>query len=192
MTRLLPVFRSSSSAAYSDSSPGAHSHFFHFWPVGPEMPWSGSAPTPTLRACLSRSLPLRLRNRGRGNPCFTRAFFQSGRVLSQLQRALIRGEDTSMPRSCPPLRPDRVGWHGRRVRTRLRLILERVFWFVNGGMSQMGVGVEGDGGYVRFHAPRLGSGLRRKDGLEGCGGWWVGWGLCMNGLDSSASLGMTF
>ncbi len=40
-----------------------------------------------------------------------------------------------MPRSCPPLRPDRVGWHGCRVRTRLRLILERVFWFVNGGMS---------------------------------------------------------
>ena len=30
MTRLLPVFRSGSSAAYSDSSPGAHSHFFHF------------------------------------------------------------------------------------------------------------------------------------------------------------------
>ena len=40
-----------------------------------------------------------------------------------------------MPRSCPPLRSDEVGWHGRRVRTRLRLILERVFWFVNGGMS---------------------------------------------------------
>ena len=58
MTRLLSVFRSGSSAAYSDSSPGAHSHFFHFWPVGPEMPWSGSAPTPTLRACSSRSLPL--------------------------------------------------------------------------------------------------------------------------------------
>ena len=45
-----------------------------------------------------------------------------------------------MPRSCPPLRSDEVGWHGRRVRTRLRLILERVFWFVNGRMSQMFVG----------------------------------------------------
>ena len=63
-----------------------------------------------------------------------------------------------MPRSCPPLRPDRVGWHGRRVRTRLRLILERVFWFVNGGMSGVIVG-----GW-RFHAPHLGSGLRREDG----------------------------
>ncbi len=50
-----------------------------------------------------------------------------------------------MPRSCPPLRSDEVGWHGRRVSTRLRLILERVFWFVNGGMSRVGVGVEGDG-----------------------------------------------
>ena len=53
-------------------------------------------------------------------------------------------------------------------------------------------GAGDDGGYVRFHAPRLGSGLRRKDGLEGCGGWWVGWGLCMNGLDSSASPAMIF
>ena len=26
-----------------------------------------------------------------------------------------------------------------------------------------------DGGYVRFHAPHLGSGLRRKDGLGGSG-----------------------
>ena len=26
-----------------------------------------------------------------------------------------------------------------------------------------------DGGYVRFHAPHLGSGLRRKDGLGGVG-----------------------
>ena len=59
-----------------------------------------------------------------------------------------------MPRSCPPLRPDQVGWHGRRVRTRLRLILERVFWIVNGGMSGglggdrregAGVAVVGDG-----------------------------------------------
>ena len=48
-----------------------------------------------------------------------------------------------MPRSCPPLRSDEVGWHGRRVRTRLRLIIERVFWFVNGGMSQMFVGDDG-------------------------------------------------
>ena len=62
-----------------------------------------------------------------------------------------------MPRSCPPLRSDEVGWHGRRVRTRLRLILERVFWFVNGGMSG---GVGGDGGYVRIHAPHLDSGPR--------------------------------
>ena len=45
-----------------------------------------------------------------------------------------------MPRSCPPLRSDGVGWHGRRVRTRLRLILERVFWFVNGVLSRMFVG----------------------------------------------------
>ena len=47
-----------------------------------------------------------------------------------------------MPRSCPPLRSDEVGWHGRRVRTRHRLILERVFWFVNGRMSG---GEGGDG-----------------------------------------------
>ena len=45
-------------------------------------------------------------------------------------------------------------------RTRLRLILERVFWFVNGGMSG---GVGGDGGYVRIHAPHLDSGLRPGD-----------------------------
>ena len=51
-----------------------------------------------------------------------------------------------MPRSCPPLRSDEVGWHGRRVRTRLRLILERVFWFVNGGMSvRSPIGVGDDG-----------------------------------------------
>ena len=70
-----------------------------------------------------------------------------------------------MPRSCPPLRSDGVGWHGRRVRTRLRLILERVFWFVNGGMSG-GVGGDGMeswlwgmmGSYVRIHAPHLDSG----------------------------------
>ena len=62
-----------------------------------------------------------------------------------------------MPRSCPPLRSDGVGWHGRRVRTRLRLILERVFWFVNGGMSRV---------YVS-DPTHLGSGLRRKDGREG-------------------------
>ena len=84
-----------------------------------------------------------------------------------------------MPRSCPPLRSDEVGWHGRRVRTRLRLILERVFWFVNGGMSQMGVGVEGDGGYVRFHAPHLDSGLRRKDGL----------GVAALGVDDGCAVG---
>ena len=48
-----------------------------------------------------------------------------------------------MPRSCPPLRSDEVGWHGRRARTRHRLIIERVFWFVNGGMSQMFVGDDG-------------------------------------------------
>ena len=95
-----------------------------------------------------------------------------------------------MPRSCPPLRSDEVGWHGRRVRTRLRLILERVFWFVNGGMSQMFVGDDGacagatDGwpfGEVRVVYGRevlrcaqndiwwLGSGLRRKDGRRGRG-----------------------
>ena len=50
-----------------------------------------------------------------------------------------------MPRSCPPLRPDRVGWHGRRVSTRLRLILERVFWFVNRCLA----GGEGDLGFAR-------------------------------------------
>ena len=54
-----------------------------------------------------------------------------------------------MPRSCPPLRSDEVGWHGRRVSTRLRLILERVFWFVNGWMSRMFVG-----------APRPATGFR--------------------------------
>ena len=60
-----------------------------------------------------------------------------------------------MPRSCPPLRSDEVGWHGHRVKTRLRLILERVFWFVNRGMSGV---VEGDSrpgndgeGESRFH-----------------------------------------
>ena len=36
-------------------------------------------------------------------------------------------------------------------------------------MLPSGVGVEGDGGYVRFHAPHLDSGLRRKDGGEGPG-----------------------
>ena len=30
-------------------------------------------------------------------------------------------------------------------------------------------GVGDDGGYVRFHAPHLGSGLRRKDGVVGSG-----------------------
>ena len=105
-----------------------------------------------------------------------------------------------MPRSCPPLHSDGVGWHGRRVRTRLRLILERVFWFVNGGMSRMFVGDDGacagatDGwpfGEVRVVYGRevlrcaqndiwwLGSGLRRKDGVAGCGfrrGRWCGGG----------------
>ena len=54
------------------------------------------------------------------------------------------------------------------------MILERVFCFVNGGMSRVfrggsgrGVVVEDDGGYVRSHARHLGSGLRRKDGGEG-------------------------
>ena len=55
------------------------------------------------------------------------------------------------------------------------MILERVFGFVNEGMARMFVGETGgvvvvgdDGGYVRFHAPHLGSGLRRKDGGGGC------------------------
>ena len=96
-----------------------------------------------------------------------------------------------MPRSCPPLRSNRVGWHGRRVRTRLRLILERVFWFVNGGMSRMFVGDDGacvgatDGwpfatrevcvvyGREVLRCAQndiwgLGSGLRWKDGVVGC------------------------
>ena len=62
-----------------------------------------------------------------------------------------------MPRSCPPLRSDEVGWHGRRVRTRLRLILERVFWFVNGGLSRMFVG-----GAAFAEVPDRGRGRRVK------------------------------
>ena len=87
-----------------------------------------------------------------------------------------------MPRSCPPLRSDEVGWHGRRVRTRHRLILERVFWFVNRCLSQMFVGVPDRGrgwrkggvwewvcslisGVEVVSMPRpWGPGLRRGDG----------------------------
>ena len=65
-----------------------------------------------------------------------------------------------MPRSCPPLRSDEIGWHGCRVRTRLKVILERVFWFVNGGMS--------GGVAVGFGADRgLGGGLPDAKGLSG-------------------------
>ena len=59
-----------------------------------------------------------------------------------------------MPRSCPPLRPDRVGWHGHRSSKRLRLILERMFWFVNGGVRlspRSLIVVGGDG--LKFHYP---------------------------------------
>ena len=72
-----------------------------------------------------------------------------------------------MPRSCPPLRTERVGWHGRRVRTRLRLILERVFWFVNGGGGRFG-------GPVALHHTPGGCDTRRYGGIVvgvGCFGW---------------------
>ena len=100
-----------------------------------------------------------------------------------------------MPRSCPPLRSDEVGWHGRRVRTRLRLILERVFWFVNGSLSRVFVGgmavprpapgfrprigVRGD---VPAPERRIGGGLRRSAERRFGAAWFVveipdrGWG----------------
>ena len=110
-----------------------------------------------------------------------------------------------MPRSCPPLRSDEVGWHGRRVRTRLRLILERVFWFVNRCLSQMFVGVPDRGrgwrkggvwewvcslisgvevvSMPRPWAPAF-AGETVVRGGAGCG--------CQTGVDSSTELRMTF
>ena len=50
-------------------------------------------------------------------------------ALSRSKRALARGEGClDASRSLSPLLPDRVGWHGPRVRTRIRLIIERIFW----------------------------------------------------------------